>query len=260
MSESEQILVNVDNKVATLQLNNPERLNALNQVMRLTLMRTLEHIEANDDIRVVIITGRGRAFSAGADLTEGMPGYDNFIDQCKHEYTPWLMSIHNSSKIYIAAVNGACAGIGTAVAMNCDLMIMADDAYLYQAFAAIGLMPDGGANWLLLQKLGYARAFEMAVSAGRLNASQALELGIANKVVAADDLLGDAQTWAAQLAQGAPLAHAATKNLMRRALGMTYQEVIEEEAVLQTELINSEDATNARDAFLAKQTPVFKGR
>ncbi len=223
-------------------------------------MDVVERIEQDDSIRIVIFTGEGRAFSAGADLTEGMPGYSSFVDQCEAEYKPWLMAIHDSKKIYIAAVNGACAGIGSAVAMNCDLMIMADDAYLYQAFSAIGLMPDGGANWLLLQKLGYQRAFEMAIDAGKLNAPQCLELGIANKVVAADQLLAEARQWAEKLSKGAPLSQAATKQLMRGASNMSYSEVINQEAVLQSALLNSEDVQNAVAAFLDKQTVEFKGK
>jgi len=228
--------------------------------MRLELMEVVERIEQDDSIRIVIFTGEGRAFSAGADLTEGMPGYSSFVDQCEAEYKPWLMAMHDSKKIYIAAVNGACAGIGSAVAMNCDLMIMADDAYLYQAFSAIGLMPDGGANWLLLQKLGYQRAFEMAIDAGKLSAQQCLELGIANEVVPAEQLLSAASQWAQKLAKGAPLSQAATKQLMRRASSMSYSQVIEQEAILQSELLNSEDVQNAVAAFLDKQTIEFKGR
>ena len=260
MSDYQQIKLSVDNRVATLSLNNPAALNAFNQAMRLELMDALQWIEQNDDLRVVIFTGQGRAFSAGADLTEGMPGYDTFIEQCAAEYKPWLMGMHNSNKIFIAAVNGACAGIGTAAAMNCDLMIMADDAYLYQAFSAIGLMPDGGATWLLLHKLGYQRAFEMAIDAGKLTAHQCLELGVANKVTSAEMLISDATAWAEKLAAGAPLSQMATKELMRKAAHMSYSEVIDAEAVLQSKLIKSEDSVNAGAAFFNKEKPVFKGR
>ena len=260
MGDYQHINYSVDNDVATLALNSTDKLNAFHQKMRLELIEAVERIEQEDAIRVVIFTGEGRAFSAGADLTEGMPGYSSFVDQCEAEYKPWLMAIHDSKKIYIAAVNGACAGIGSAVAMNCDLMIMADDAYLYQAFSAIGLMPDGGANWLLLQKLGYQRAFEMAVDAGKLSAQQCFDLGLANKVVAADQLRSAASQWALKLAKGAPLSQAATKKLMRQAASMSYAQVIDQEAVMQSVLINSEDAQNAVAAFFNKQSTVFKGK
>ncbi len=260
MSDYQYINYSVINGVATIALNTPDKLNAFHQQMRLELIDVIRCVESDDAARVVILTGEGRAFSAGADLTEGAGGYDTFIEQCADEYTPWLMGVHDSSKLYIAAVNGACAGIGTAAAMNCDLMVMADDSYLYQAFSAIGLMPDGGANWLLVQKLGYARALQLAVDAGRLTARECLELGIANKVVAADQLLTEAQAWGEKLAKGAPLAQSATKNLMRRAASMSYEEVIIEESVMQTKLIKSDDAMNAVRSFFAKEPAVFKGQ
>lgn len=260
MSDYQHIHYTVGDGVGYLTLNNTDKLNAFHQKMRFELMDVVKRIENDDAIRVVIFTGEGRAFSAGADLTEGMTGYSSFVDQCEAEYKPWLMAIHDSKKIYIAAVNGACAGIGSAVAMNCDLMVMADDAYLYQAFSTIGLMPDGGANWLLLQKLGYQRAFEMAIDGGKLNAQECLDLGLANKVVEADQLRSAASQWAQKLAKGAPLAQAATKQLMRRATNMSYSQVIDQEALLQSTLIDSEDAQNAVAAFLTKQRVIFKGK
>lgn len=260
MPEYQFVSYSTRNRVATIALNSPKSLNALHQAMRLEIIQAVQQAESDADVRVVIIAGVGRAFCAGADLSEGMPGHDSFVEQCAAEYTPWLMAIHNSDKIYLAAVNGVAAGIGSAVAMNCDLMVMADDAYLYQAFSAIGLIPDGGANWLLIQKLGYQRAFEMAVDAGKLTAQQCLELGVANKVVAADSLMEQSQQWAEKLAQGAPLSQKALKSLMRKAHGMSYQAVIEEEALLQSELINSADSKNAVAAFFAKQPAVFEGK
>ncbi|NNC99871.1 MAG: enoyl-CoA hydratase/isomerase family protein, partial [Gammaproteobacteria bacterium] len=223
MTDYQFINYRVTNGVATIALNSPDTLNAFHQKMRLELMQAVDFVETDASARVVILTGEGRAFSAGADLSEGAAGYTSFVDQCAAEYTPWLMSIHNSSKLYIAAVNGACAGVGVAAAMNCDMMIMADDAYLYQAFAAIGLMPDGGANWLLVNRLGYPRALQLAVEAGRLKPKQCLEFGIANKVVPANELISSAQQWGEKLAAGSPLAQASTKNLMRRVSAMTYQ-------------------------------------
>lgn len=260
MPDYQSINLSVTNRVATLAFNSPKTLNALHQKMRLELIDAVHKVEADEDVRVVILTGLGRGFCAGADLSEGMPGYTNFVDQCEAEYKPWLMAIHNSEKLYVAAVNGAAAGIGAATVMNCDLVLMADDSYLYQAFSAIGLMPDGGATWLLLQKLGYQRAIDMAVNAGRLSAQQCLELGLANRVVSAESLIEEAQAWAEQMAQGAPLAQAAVKKLMRNATSMSYAEVVDQEAVEQSKLIESDDSRNAIAAFFAKRKAVFKGK
>ena len=260
MPELQFIKFSVADRVATISFNSPASLNAFNQKMRLELIGLIDEIEQDNEVRVVVLTGEGRAFGAGADLTEGMPDYGSFVDQCAAEYEPWLMGIHNSSKLYIAAVNGAAAGIATAAVMNCDLVVMAEDAYLYQAFAAIGLIPDGGANWLLLQKLGYHRAIDMAVNAGKLTAQECLKLGLANRVVPAEQLLEKTLDWAQQIAEGAPLAQAAVKQVMRKASSMSYNEVINAEAVVQSELLNSEDAQNAVKAFFAKEKAVFKGR
>ncbi len=260
MSEYACINYAVSNGVATIALNAPESLNAFNQQMRKELMQVVDDAERDDTVRVVILTGEGRAFSSGADLSEGMPGFDSFVGQCEAEYKPWLMGIHDSSKVYIAAINGVCAGVASAAALNCDLIVMAEDAYIYQAFSAIGLMPDGGATLLLLERLGYQKAFEMAIDAGKLTAQQCLALNIANKVVKPEALLEEATSWAQRLAEGAPLSQKATKQLMRRASRMSYSEVVDEEARLQSDLIKSEDATNAGIAFLKKQKPVFHGR
>ncbi|MFQ3226643.1 MAG: 2-(1,2-epoxy-1,2-dihydrophenyl)acetyl-CoA isomerase [Porticoccaceae bacterium] len=260
MPDYQSINLSVTNRVATLAFNSPKTLNALHQKMRLELIDAVHKVEADEEVRVVILTGLGRSFCAGADLSEGMPGYTKFVDQCAAEYKPWLMAIHNSEKLYVAAVNGAAAGIGAATVMNCDLVLMADDSYLYQAFSAIGLMPDGGATWLLLQKLGYQRAIDMAVNAGRLSAQQCLELGLANRVVSAESLIDEAQAWAEQMAQGAPLAQAAVKKLMRNATSMSYAEVVDQEAVEQSKLIESDDSRNAIAAFFAKRKAVFKGK
>jgi len=262
MPDYQFINYTVTNQVATIALNTPKSLNAFHKKMRIELIDAVEYAELDSDVRVVVLTGEGRGFCAGADLTEDLDGGEHvsFYEQCAEEYTPWLMGIHNSKKIYIAAVNGACAGIGSAAAMNCDLIMMAEDAYLYQAFSAIGLMPDGGAVWSLFHKIGYHRAMEMVVEAGKLTANQCVELGVANKVVPSDELRAQAQVWAERLAKGSPLSQAATKKLMRQAPYMTYQEVVVEESREQTKLIQSEDARNAIKAFFAKQTPVFEGK
>ena len=260
MSKYKHIRLDIHERVATLTLCAPTSLNALHQSMRLELMDAVDHLEKNDAVRVVVLAGEGKAFCAGADLSEGMPGHDNFVQQCEAEYKPWLMGIHDSSKVYIAAVQGAAAGIGSAVVMNCDMVVMAEDAYIYQAFSAIGLIPDGGVTWLLLQNLGYQKAFEMAANAGWLSSQECLDLGIANKRVPKAELMEVTLELAKQFSLGAPLAQIALKKLMRRAVHMTYSEVINEEARLQSELIQSEDSRSAIDAFFKKQKPVFKGK
>ncbi|MEM7359853.1 MAG: enoyl-CoA hydratase/isomerase family protein [Pseudomonadota bacterium] len=260
MTDYHHVNYAVENRVATIALNRPDTLNAFNQGLRNDLYAALQQASDDGDVRIVVLTGEGRGFSAGADLTEDTSMYLSFVEQCEAEYKPFIMAIRDCPKLVVAAINGAAAGIGGAVALSCDLIMMAEDAYLYQAFSAIGLMPDGGATQLLVERLGYHKALEMAVDAGRLTAQECKEAGIANKVVAADQLRTQAQGWAEHLAQGAPLAQRNAKQIMRKVALMSFSDVVDEEAVLQTQCIASEDAKIGVDAFLAKEKPVFQGK
>ena len=260
MTEYQNVNYAVKNRVATIALNRPETLNAFSQGLRQDLLATLTLAVGDDDVRIIILTGEGRGFSSGADLTEDTSKYPSFVEQCEAEYKPFLMAMENSPKLIIAAVNGVAAGIGSAVVMHCDLVMMADDAYIYQAFSAIGLMPDGGATQLLVQRLGYHRALQLAVDAGRLTATECVDLGLANKQVARQSLRQEAQQWAEHLAQGAPLAQQFAKQLMRKSALMSYSEVVDEEAVLQSKCIASEDAKIGITAFLNKHKATFIGK
>jgi 2-(1,2-epoxy-1,2-dihydrophenyl)acetyl-CoA isomerase len=260
MTEYQNVNYAVKNRVATIALNRPETLNAFSQGLRQDLLATLTLAVGDDDVRIIILTGEGRGFSSGADLTEDTSKYPSFVEQCEAEYKPFLMAMENSPKLIIAAVNGVAAGIGSAVVMHCDLVMMADDAYIYQAFSAIGLMPDGGATQLLVQRLGYHRALQLAVDAGRLTATECVDLGLANKQVARQSLRQEAQQWAEHLAQGAPLAQQFAKQLMRKSALMSYSEVVDEEAVLQSKCIASEDARIGITAFLNKHKATFIGK
>jgi 2-(1,2-epoxy-1,2-dihydrophenyl)acetyl-CoA isomerase len=169
VTEYQNVNYAVKNRVATIALNRPETLNAFSQGLRRDLLVTLTLAVGDDDVRIIILTGEGRGFSSGADLTEDTSKYPSFVEQCEAEYKPFLMAMENSPKLIIAAVNGVAAGIGSAVVMHCDLVMMADDAYIYQAFSAIGLMPDGGATQLLVQRLGYHRGLAYGCRCWSLN-------------------------------------------------------------------------------------------
>jgi Enoyl-CoA hydratase/carnithine racemase len=260
VSQFQSLNYQVHNRVASITLSSPDALNAIHRQMRLELMQAFALAEADDDVRLVIIKGAGRGFCAGADLSEGMPDFDSFVQQCEVEWKPWLMQIRDSSKLYIAAVHGACAGIAVALALNCDFVLMAEDAYLYQAFAAIGLIPDGGVSSLLLQKLGYHRALDMIVNAKKIDAQQCLEFGLANQVVANDQLFDVAQSLAEEMALGAPLAQAAAKRVLRQAQTLSYSDVVDLEAREQDKLIVTQDSRDAFKAFFNKQKPQFNGR
>ena len=202
--------------VAVITLFRPESMNAFDTELRAAVVEAFAKAHADDSVRVVVFTGEGRCFSAGADLKAGIERDVREILQV--EYRPVLEAIADIPKPVIAAVPGSAAGIGLSMALHCDLLIMADNAFLLSPFTTISLVPDGGLNWLLVRQLGYRRAFQLSVESERIPAERCVELGLANKAVPAEQLQSAALEWAKTLAQRAPLSLAATKKVMRLSL------------------------------------------
>ena len=251
------LLLERDGTLATLTLNRPDKLNAFDPSLRAAMREKVAIIEDDPKIRVVILKGEGRGFSAGADLSAGMA--DPLSFHLDMEYKPFLTAIAQSNKVWIAQVHGACAGIGAAVAMNCDLMVLAEDSYIYMAFAAIALAPDGGNTQLLLKAMGYKHALQAALEGRKIPAAECEGYGICNKVVPVDSIDADTRAWAESLANGAPMGMAALKRLMRSVHAMSFGDAISAEAVEQTPLLKSEDFREGVRAFFAKEKPAFKG-
>ncbi len=259
MSQFETVNYQVENRVATILMNRPDARNAFNTQLRQDLLAAIRCADGDNNVRVVVIGGEGRGFSAGADLADGIPNHSKISDQIQDEYKPFLMAIHQSPKIYIASIQGAAVGVGSALALTCDFSIMADKAYIYLAFAILGLIPDGGASWHLVNKLGYKRALQMIVEAEKVPAQTCLELGLANKVVAADSLATETQAWAEKLALGAPLVQRYAKEILQRATSMGLSDVIDLEAQRQNITLVSKDAMEGGMAFFEKRPPRFGG-
>ena len=171
-----------------------------------------------------------------------------------------LEAIADIPKPVIAAVPGSAAGIGMSMVLQCDLVIMADNAFLLSPFTTISLVPDGGLNWTLVRQLGYRRAYQLSVESERITAQRCVDLGLANRAVPADELQAAALDWAASLARRAPLSLAATKKAMRFALDHGWDESYDVEAALQGELLGSEDNKEGIQAFFDKRAPEFKGK
>ncbi|MFT5033410.1 MAG: 2-(1,2-epoxy-1,2-dihydrophenyl)acetyl-CoA isomerase [Bermanella sp.] len=246
--------------VATILLNQPATLNAFSTKMRAELLDAFNRADANEAARVVVFGSTGRAFSSGADLVEGLGKQKTIEDQIMLEYAPILGKMASLKKPIIAAVPGVMAGIGAAFAMNSDLVMMADTGSLLMAFTNIALVPDGGASWMLLRHLGYQRAFQLIVEGGRLSAHDCLEAGIANKLVAADQLMSEVQSWAEELALRAPIALRETKQLLRNAAALNYGQTLALEAKTQNICIGTQDAAEAVQAFMEKRPAVFNGK
>jgi 2-(1,2-epoxy-1,2-dihydrophenyl)acetyl-CoA isomerase len=173
---------------------------------------------------------------------------------------PVLMAIAETPKPVIAAVPGFAAGIGMSFALHSDLLVMAEGSFLLSPFTTISLLPDGGANWLLVRQLGYHRAYQLSIESERISAERCLELGIANKVVPAEDLRDATVAWAKELCTRAPLSLAATKKVMRHAMDHDWQSCFTMEAEEQEKLRGSEDAKEGVAAFFEKRTAKFTGK
>ncbi|MBX3530958.1 MAG: enoyl-CoA hydratase/isomerase family protein [Rhizobiaceae bacterium] len=252
-------LVNVeqDGAIARIILNRPAAFNALNAEMRRALRDAVADVEGRDAARVVILSGAGRGFCAGADVTEQPDAPVHLILDA--EYRPIFTGIAASSKIWIAQVHGSAAGIGGAIAMACDLMTMDADATIYMAFAAIGLVPDGGACWQLLRALGYRHALQTILEGRKITAAEAVDHGLANLAAADGTLDAETTALAKRLASGAPLAAAAAKRLLRQMDRLSFDEAFSREAVEQSRLAISADAAEGVAAFMARRKPSFTG-
>ena len=262
MSDYETVQIERKGSVAVVTLNRPDKLNSFDGALRRELLLAVREVNADDSVRVVVLTGAGRAFSAGADLADMPEDRTSFRveDQLNGEYKPALLEIHEASKPWISAINGACAGIGSALGMVCDLTVMAEDAYIYQAFTAISLVPDGGATWHLVNTLGRKRAYEVIATGEKISASKCLDWGLCNRVVPADRLLEESLAWAEELAGKAPLSLRHAKRAVKLAGNSDLAETVSHEADLQLQCINSEDAAEGAAAFLERRTPEWKGR
>jgi 2-(1,2-epoxy-1,2-dihydrophenyl)acetyl-CoA isomerase len=244
--------------VALITLNRPQALNAITREMRKDLLAALMDASADDAIRAIVLTGEGRGFCAGADVTDAGGGLVE--DILNAEYAAFLSIIQTCEKPVVAAINGPAAGIGMTLALTCDLRVMSGEAYLMMAFANIGLIPDGGLSWLMAREVGYARAYQLAVEAEKIGAERCLALGLVNRVVRPEETLADALAWAQSLTRRAPVALALTKRSFRAAAQEGLSNAMAFEAMLQRTAIKTEDCAEGVAALMQKRAPRFKGR
>ena len=244
-------------KVAVIKLNRPELLNAVNEQLVWDFQKATEDVKKDDSVRVVIITGSGRGFSAGADLSEKKASWKGSKDALLRGYKPFFENIINMPKPVIASISGPAAGIGAAIAMSCDLRVMSDDSYILSVFSNIALVPDGGLSWYLPKFMGFAKAYEYAIEAKKISAEECLKYGIANKVVAKDELENITLEWAIKLSKRSSQSLNHTKRLMRESLHIGYWDTFHNEAEIQNELTVSPQNREAVKAFLEKREPKF---
>jgi 2-(1,2-epoxy-1,2-dihydrophenyl)acetyl-CoA isomerase len=244
--------------VLTITLNRPDVLNAFNADMHRALGGALKEARA-PDVRAVVITGAGRGFCVGQDLTEFREAPGDIGSRLRGNYHPNILAIRALEKPVLAAVNGPAAGAGLSLACACDLRVAADDATFVPAFINIGLVPDSGGTYFVRRLLGTARAFEWLTSGRRLTAAEAHAWGLLSEVVESDRLADRAAELAAELAAMPTRGIAMTKRLLDRAEQTTLEEQLELEAQLQTAATQTADFSEGVAAFLEKREPRFEG-
>jgi 2-(1,2-epoxy-1,2-dihydrophenyl)acetyl-CoA isomerase len=248
-----------DGAVLTVTLNRPDVLNAFNEAMHKALGAALKEA-ADPTVRSVVLTGAGRGFCVGQDLTEFKEAPGDIGSRLRANYHPNVRAIRRLEKPVIAAVNGPAAGAGLSFACACDIRIAADSASFVPAFINIGLVPDSGGSYFVTRLLGYARAFEWMTSGRKLLAAEARDWGLVSEVVEGDGLADRAAELAAELAAMPTRGVGMTKRLFDRAGTNTLEEQLELEAQLQTAATQTADFREGVDAFLEKREPRFTGR
>jgi 2-(1,2-epoxy-1,2-dihydrophenyl)acetyl-CoA isomerase len=247
-----------DGAVLTITLNRPDVLNAFNTQMHRALAAALR--DARDGgVRAVVITGAGRGFCVGQDLTEFREAPGDIGSRLRDNYHPNIRAIRALEKPVIAAVNGAAAGAGMSLACACDLRLAADSASFVPAFINIGLIPDSGGSYFVSRILGPARAFEWLASGKRLTAAEAHAWGLVSEVVELDALASRTAELAAQLAELPTRGVGMTKRLLDHAVTASLEEQLEREAQLQAAATQTEDFKEGVAAFLEKRPPRFRG-
>ncbi len=251
--------------VAIATLNRPQSLNSFNRQMHLDLWAALDRAEANSAIRALVITGAGRGFCAGADLSDFdlTPGPD-LVQRADpgpviaSTFNPTVRRLQTLRMPSIAAINGVAAGAGASLAMTCDMAFAAPGANFIQAFSKIGLVPDAGGSWFLAQRLGLARAMGLALTGDKLSAAQARDWGLIWEVT--DDPLAAATAMAQRLADMPTKALVATRALLQGANGRTLEQQLDVERETQSALGATHDYIEGVTAFLQKRAPVFTGQ
>lgn len=255
----------VADHIATITLNRPERMNTISPAMLNELTETLLKADADPDVRVIVLTGAGRAFCAGLDLNEAAAGTGiggsqrRFPETIDLRNTPPTV-LFNIDKPVICALNGSAAGYGMDLALGCDIRIMADGAKLAAAFVKRAIVPESGGTWFLPRMLGWAKAAEIIFTGRTLSAAECLAEGLVNKVVPNEEVGAEARAMALEIAANAPLAVRASKRLMRMGMEETFPTHVQHVYLQLLPLFASDDFKEGVASFLEKREAAFGGR
>ncbi len=259
------VTVDTADRVRTITLDRPDTFNAFSDRLSRELLAALKGAAKDADVRVVVLTGAGKAFSSGQDLAElkerYVPGYvPELSADLRNRYNPIIRQICTMEKPVIAAVNGVAAGAGCSLALACDMRIASEHATFVEVFAQVGLIPDSGSSFILPRLIGHARAMELCCTGRKVDAAEALALGLVNRVVPADDLLPETAKLAGRLARMPARAIALTKRLFHAAQTNDLETHLEAEAFAQETAGRTRDHMEGVMAFLEKRKPEFTGK
>ena len=251
--------------VATITLNDPASLNALDSIMKAELLQALQYAEYDMDAKVIVLTGAGKGFSSGGDIREmaGSTQSRETVRHMAHNLTAGVgeitRKIRKIAKPVIARINGAAAGAGMNIALACDFRVASDNAKFVQAFVNIGLVPDAGGIYLLTQLVGAAKTTELVMPGEQLNAQKAQDLGLITAVVGLDELDAAVKKLTDRLTQLPTLALAAMKQTLNQISYPGLDIALEQEVIFQMQMAQTEDFKEGVTAFLQKRPAVFKG-
>ena len=247
--------------VLKLTLNRPDKFNSFNRAMALELQQHLDNVSSDETVRCVLLTGEGKAFCAGQDLSEAInpegPGIKNIVTE---HYNPIILKVRNLEKPVVCAVNGVAAGAGANIALACDVVVAAQSASFIQAFSKIGLIPDSGGTFFLPRIIGFQKALALSLLGDKVTATDALQMGMIYKMMADENLQTEAFQLADTLANMPTKAIGLTKKLYNQGVFNSLEEQLKAEGKEQITAASTSDYNEGVQAFLEKRKPVFTGK
>ncbi len=265
MTDAPPVLLEIADGIATITLNRPDAMNSLDVATKEALLEAVTTTAGDDAVRCVVLTGTGRAFCVGQDLKEHIQllengGSDQLFRTVDEHYNPIVTALATMAKPVIAKVQGVAAGAGASLSFACDFRILSENAGYNMAFTGVALSCDTGISWTLPRLIGKAKALELLYFPSTLSAEQALEQGLATKVVPADQLDAEVAALAGKLASGPTVAYGAIRRSVAHSAGASFEDAAAFESQMMQLTGATQDHRTAVHAFVAKEKPVFEGR